>query len=301
MPDCLDLFSSFFLFLWAILLDFSVSDDPKSRAASTYNAAADFFDAPPLAFWDRIGRRSVEKAALRAGAHVLDVCCGAGASALPAAEAVGGNGRVVGVDLAENLLHLARQKTQHRGLANTEFRHADVESLDPAAESFDAVICVFGIFFLPDMDMPAAVRHLWKLLRPGGNLVITTWGPRVLEPGNSIFWDAVRAERPDLYKSFNPWERINEPRGLSGMLLEAGVTADEVHAESDHQPLESPEDFWTIVLGSGYRGTIEQLDPAARERVRRAVLHGLSELKPRSVETNAVYAIARKPTIPLAS
>jgi len=164
--------------------------------------------------------------------------------------------------------------------------------LDPRIETFDAVICVFGIFFVP--DMPAAVRQLWSLLRPSGLLVITTWGPRIFEPGNSIFWNAVREEQPALYKGFNPWDRINDPAALSAMLLEAGVSAEEVSAESGAQPLASPEDFWTIVLGSGYRSTVEQLDPAARERIRRATLHGLSQINAQSVETNAVYAIARK-------
>jgi len=67
----------------------------RLRAEETYNAAANYFDAKPLAFWDRYGRRTVERMALRRGASVLDVCCGAGASALPAAEAVGSGGRVI--------------------------------------------------------------------------------------------------------------------------------------------------------------------------------------------------------------
>ena len=269
-----------------------MTDEAKARAAVTYNAAADFFDAPPLAFWERIGRSSVEKAALRPGAHVLDVCCGSGASAIPAALAVGPTGRVVGVDLAENLLELARTKAQRLRVTNVEFRCADFESLDPATETYDAVICVFGVFFVP--DMASGIRRLWRLLRPDGTLVITTWGPRVLEPGSSVFWDAVRAERPDLYKEFNPWDRVNEPSALAAMLQEGGVLADEVSAESSEQALASPEDFWTIVLGSGYRGTVEQLDPAARENLREALIRQLSQNNVRSVETNAVYAIARK-------
>src|SRR5215470_3928000 len=78
-------------------------NDAKLRAASTYNAAAEFFDAPALSFWDRIGGRTVERMALSRGASVLDACCGSGASAIPAAESVGAQGRVLGVDLAENL------------------------------------------------------------------------------------------------------------------------------------------------------------------------------------------------------
>jgi len=268
-------------------------DEAKVRAASTYNAAADFFDAKPLSFWNRIGRQTVEGLSLKPGASVLDACCGSGASAIPAAEAVGANGRVLGVDLAENLLHLARVKAQRRGLSHIEFRLGDIEALDPSAEMFDAVICVFGIFFLP--DMPAGIRCLWRMIRPGGRLAITTWGPRVLEPGSAVFWNAVRNERPELYKTFNPWDRIGDPDALTALLLEGGVQTTAVAAESGAQPLDSAEDFWTIVMGTGYRSTVEQLDEQARERVRRATVDWLSEHNVRSVETNAVFAIARKP------
>src|SRR5580704_17759015 len=202
------------------------SIDAKARAASTYNAAADFFDAPALSFWNRIGQRTVERMSLKAGACVLDACCGSGASAIPAAKAIGPGGRLLGVDLAENLLRLARAKASQFGLAHAEFRLKNIEELDPSTETFDAVICVFGIFFVP--DMAAGVRSLWRVLRPGGQLAITTWGPRFLEPASSAFWNAVRNERPDLYKSFNPWDRINEPRALASMLLDAGVYTDDL-------------------------------------------------------------------------
>lgn len=133
-------------------------DDAKAKAAATYNAAADFYDDPANSFWDRFGRKTIERLRLPLGARVLDACCGAGASALPAAEKVGSQGFVLGIDLAENLLTLARAKASARGLKNIEFRVADV--LDPGVleSQFDAVVCVFGIFFIP--DMPAAVRAL---------------------------------------------------------------------------------------------------------------------------------------------
>ena len=271
------------------------SNNAKLRAASTYNAAADFFDAPALSFWSRIGRRTVERMSLHRGSSVLDACCGSGASAIPAAEAVAPDGRLLGIDLAENLLHLARAKASRLGLAHAEFQCRDLEALDPSAETFDAVICVFGIFFLP--NMAAGVRSLWRVVRPGGQMAITTWGPRVLEPGSSAFWNAVRLERPDLYKTFNPWDRINEPPTLAALLLEAGVRANDIVAEADAQQLSSPEDFWTIALGSGYRCTIELLDRQTRDRVRQATCDFLSLHKVQSVETNAVYALARKPEL----
>jgi SAM-dependent methyltransferase len=273
-----------------------VTRDAKIRAATTYNTAADYFDDPALAFWDRIGRQTVERTSLRPGEAVLDACCGAGASAIPAAEAVGPDGRVLGVDLAEELLILARRKAQERGLGHAKFRLGDIEALSPSTEVFDAAICVFGIFFLP--DMPQGIRRLWQMVRPGGRLAITTWGPRLFEPGNTAFWNSVKRERPDLYKGFNPWDRITDPAALAAMLLDAGIrTSDvDVEAEPSVQPLQSADDFWTIVLGSGYRATVEQLEPGQRERVRTATIKELADHEVRSVETNVVFALARKPT-----
>jgi ubiquinone/menaquinone biosynthesis C-methylase UbiE len=267
-------------------------DDEKAKVATTYNAAADFYDDPANSFWDRFGRKTIERLRLPLGARVFDACCGAGASAIPAAEKVGPHGSVLGIDLAQNLLTMARAKASARGLKNIEFRLGDV--LDPAIpeSQFDAVVCVFGIFFIP--DMPAAVQALWRVVRPGGRLAITTWGPNFFEPGSTAFWNAVREVRPDLYKGFNPWDRISDPPSVRALLRAGGVDQVEAIAEAGTHPIPSPQAWWSAVLGSGYRGTLEQLDATARERVREANLNFIRESGIRSVEANVVYAVATK-------
>ena len=122
-------------------------EEARKKAEATYNAASDTYEHAANSFWDRFGRRTVERLELREGAQVLDVCCGMGASAIPAAERVGPSGRVVGIDLAERMLDRARDRARSRGLHNVGFRVADL--LDPGLPeaSFDAVVCVFGIFF----------------------------------------------------------------------------------------------------------------------------------------------------------
>ena len=147
---------------------------PQDQLEKTYNAAADHYDHPALSFWDRFGMRTVERLPLAPGMEVLDVCCGMGGSALPAAERVGLSGHVVAVDLAQNLLDKGARRAAQRGLANIEFRRADLENLPFADASFDAVICVFGIFFVPDLR--GAIQGLWRLVRPAGVLAITIWG-----------------------------------------------------------------------------------------------------------------------------
>src|SRR5215813_11814988 len=108
------------------------------RAARTYGAAADHFSNPALGFWDRYGAATVERLRLAAGHHVLDLCCGTGASAIPAARAVGPSGQVIGIDVAEPLLALARDRAA--ALPQAEFRLSDATRTGLPGASFDAVI-----------------------------------------------------------------------------------------------------------------------------------------------------------------
>jgi ubiquinone/menaquinone biosynthesis C-methylase UbiE len=267
-------------------------DDARARAAKTYNAAADAYDDDANSFWARFGRATVERLGLSKGHNVLDVCCGSGASAIPAAEAVGPAGRVLGVDLSDGLLGLARAKASQRGLTNIEFTKGYLLDLRQPPGHFDAVVCVFGIFFVPDMS--AAVRALWQVVRPGGKLAITTWGPRFFEPGSTAFWDSIRVVKPELYKGFNPWDRVCEPASLLDLLESSGVSGAQVVAQAGEHPIPSPEAWWKAVIGSGYRGTLELLDARQQEFVRRANLDYVRSSGLRAIEANVIYAVATR-------
>ena len=157
----------------------------REEISSTYGAAADSFDLPALSFWTRLGQRSVERAALAPGQMVLDICSGTGSSALPAARAVSPGGRVIGVDLAAPLLALAREKAAAQGILNAEFRQADFDQVYFRPGSFHASVCVFGLFFFPDMQ--ASLRKMQRFVRPGGTVAITVWGKGALEPLHTTF------------------------------------------------------------------------------------------------------------------
>jgi ubiquinone/menaquinone biosynthesis C-methylase UbiE len=266
-------------------------EQATAQAKKIFNSAADYFDDPVMSFWNRFGQRTIEHIKLQPGNKVLDVCCGSGASAIPAAIQVGVTGSVLGVDLAESLLELARNKSQQQGLSNIEFRSGDFTKLGLPDGSFDAIVCVFGIFFVPDME--AAVTELLRMLRPGGKLAITSWGQQVFEPANQAFWDLIKAERPNLYKQYTPWYRIGEPKTLEALLESAGAKQIQVFAENDRHALSTPEDWWTMVMGGGIRGTIDQLDSETKGRVRSKNLEFLRTNKIQSLDSDVLYAIAR--------
>jgi hypothetical protein len=92
-------------------------------------------------------------------------------------------------------------------------------------------------------------------------------GPGLFEPANSQFWEAVREVEPTLFKAFNPWDEITTPEALAGLFSRAGVPGPAVAAAGQHR-LDHPDRFWDIVLGTGYRATVDALSQEQRDRVR---------------------------------
>lgn len=111
-------------------------------------------------------------AALAPGERVLDLACGTGRVTDLAAAAVGSGGRVLGVDLSQRMVDVARRGAR----SNTDFARMDAQQLALPEASFDVVLCSLGLMYLPD---PAqALREAMRVLRPGGRLVLSVWGER---------------------------------------------------------------------------------------------------------------------------
>jgi ubiquinone/menaquinone biosynthesis C-methylase UbiE len=273
-------------------VDKQVLGDDASRVSRVYGAAADHYSLPALSFWDRFGAATISRLALPMGGNVVDLCCGAGASAIPAARAVGPTGRVLGIDVADPLLQLARARAGRDGLANAEFRCADATHTGLSSGQFDAVVCVFGIFFA--RDMPAFASEMWRLVRPGGVLAVTTWGPGFMEPATGHFWESVAAIQPSLARAFSPWDQITTPQAVTELLAAAGVADAEAEAVAGVHQLDSPDGFWDVVLGTGYRATTDALIPDQRQRLRDTTLAKLHALNITTLTANVVFATAHR-------
>ncbi len=102
------------------------------------------------------------------GEAVLDLGCGAGFDALLSAQLVGPQGRVVGIDLSPEMLAVAEAGRAEAGFPQVEFREAGVEALPFPDASFDAALSNGVLNLVP--DKPAALREIFRVLRPGGRL-----------------------------------------------------------------------------------------------------------------------------------
>ena len=120
-----------------------------------------------------VSTRLVELARVKPGHRVLDIATGTGEPAITAARVVGANGRVIGVDHSPGMLDVARRRAQGLGLHNVEYREGDAASLNEPAGSFDAVLCRWGLMFVP--DLAAAARGMHAALKPGASLATAVW------------------------------------------------------------------------------------------------------------------------------
>ena len=262
-----------------------------SAIIDAYNAAADWYDHPVNSYWRRFSERTLTLLAPRLGARVLDVGCGTGAFSIPAAERVGQQGHVIGVDLAERLLTRAREKADARRLTNVTFECGDLMSLETGP--FDAVVSVFSLFFVP--DMAAAAQRLWRLVGPGGTLAITIWGGGLFEPAITAYWRSLNAAGPEPQRPISPWERVGDSGAFAELLRRAGIADANVVFERGEHVIKSADDWWTMVLGSGLRSAVDALPVDERERVRADNLTMLRRANTLTLDTNVIYARARKP------
>lgn len=119
------------------------------------------------------GEALIDGLDVEAGMDVLDLGCGEGTTALPAAER---GASVLGVDIAANLVAAGQARADAAGLANLRFQQGDAtELVDLADASFDLTLSAFGAMFAPRPDDVA--REMVRVTRPGGRIAMANWIP----------------------------------------------------------------------------------------------------------------------------
>lgn len=236
-------------------------EDDTRRA---FDAAADDFVALGHHLWNPIGAATVTAAGLHSGDRVLDACCGAGASAIPAAEAVGAQGLVDAVDLSGPMVDVLRSLSG--GMPGLRAHQADVTGWDE--NGYDAVLCALGIFFFP--DMAAGSRHLISRARPGGRVVFTIWrGDSMAAAGRYLARAIAAVENTDPPEEREPhlFDRINQADPYGAWLTEIGLSG--VTVETKELRLSLNRDLaWLVITGSGYQAALSALEPGLVDAVR---------------------------------
>jgi ubiquinone/menaquinone biosynthesis C-methylase UbiE len=251
-------------------------DMEQTRDAwNTIAAGYDEF-VTPSHMW--LGDQAVRLAGLRPGMRFLDVATGSGALSIPAARL---GAQVTAVDLAPEMIERLSARARAEGLSNLETRVMDGHALELEDNAFDISGSQFGVMLFS--DLPGGVRELTRVTKPGGRVLLVTFGSPTQVEFLNFFIGAIQAVVPGF--TGLPMDppplpfQVANPEKLRRRLAEAGLR--DIRVENVTEPLEfqSATHMWDWVTNSNPVGAmlVADLTEAQRVDVRQALVAMLRE------------------------
>jgi len=200
---------------------------------------------------------------------IIDIATGIGEPALSAAKRVGPNGRIIATDQAPQMLAIARRRAQDLGLNNIEFLEMDAELADRDEQKHDAVLCRWGLMFLPRPEQ--ALNRFHQLLSPGGHCAAAVWSTPARVPGISFAMGFVRERLqlpPPTTDLPNPFCLADTDR-LSIMFEQAGFEDIQLETIKVVFATDSPADYinFTRDIAAPVVALVEQLPPEEQQTI----------------------------------
>jgi ubiquinone/menaquinone biosynthesis C-methylase UbiE len=242
--------------------------------------AAEFYESAFVpAFFAQWAPILCDAAGVTSGQRVLDVACGTGIAARTAADLVAPDGTVVGVDLNEAMLTVAR-----RVRPDIEFRHGDATVLPFPDESFDTVLCQMGLMFFP--DRPKALQEMARVITREGTVAVAVPGALDAQAAFARFVTmAAHHAGPEAMSLLSTYFVCGNLGELSSLLESAGlqITAARTHLGTYRAP--SVDAFVTTEVES--TPLLERISDEVYRRIR-ADAHEV--LRPFTTSDGAVAA-----------
>lgn len=265
----------------------------KQKVTAVFDLVASGYDHPSLRFFPFSADALIHFLRPQPGSKILDVATGTGAAAVAAAQSIGPSGRVQAIDLAEDMIEKAIRNVDKMALSNVDFHVMDAEHVEFKTDYFDAAMCSFGIFFLPDMN--AALKNWLRVLKPGGQVAFTIFAESAFQPMADIF----RAQMEQYGVEFDTaaWQKLNQKEHCEQLLDKAGATDIRVVEKQMGYHLNDANDWWAVIWNSGFRGYVEQLNPEQLAGFREQHLQEVTKLvtdKGLWMDVNVLFAAGKK-------
>ena len=265
------------------------SEEKKQKIAATFNDVAARYDSNR--FFALSAAKLVSFLAVGDTKRMLDLSTGTGAVAIAAARKNGAM-EIEAVDISRAMLEEAKQKAKALQVRNITFRQSDVENLGYEPSSFDIVTCGYGIFFYPDMT--AALKSFINTVKPGGQLVFSTFTAYAFTPHSETFLTLLKeygVEAPELSR-----RRLHNEEEIRSLCSRAGTDEPEVITHTLRYAI-STDEWWELLNSAGYKALLDQVPSEKRSAFKR---RHLEEVKSASVEgvielnADSLYTIINK-------
>lgn len=207
----------------------------------------------------------IKAATLRPGERVLDVACGTGVVTRLAAEEVGPDGTVSGLDPNPGMIAVAREVTPPQ--ASIDWHQAPAEEIPLPDESFDVVLCGMGLQFFS--DKPTGLREIRRVLAPGGRFIANLPGP-IPPPLKIMEACLARHVSPESAGFVQAVFSLHDPDELTSLVTDGGFEVIDIQSAMTPVDLPAPEDFlWEYVQSTPLAAEVAQVDEESRVALER--------------------------------
>ncbi len=300
----------------------------KSRDAASYDPLTAEFDRFTRRLTQPLAERMIDLAKLLPSERVLDLGTGTGIVALAAAQTANFHGGITAVDLSEGMLSAAKSRALQEGLGGrVAFSRMDAEALALKNVAFDVALSLFALLHFPNPLM--ALRELFRVLRPGGRLVLAVgsgpaWASRngltegvkflrrrlairrnklLIGPSSLNDLIARRLEgRTDPEESSLAREGRKRTRRVPGLVRDAGFCRLQTSWSGAEAVIETPEEFWDLqrTFSSFARKRLLDADARQAEAVRAEFLETCREVQAHGGKLTypygALFVVAKRPS-----
>jgi SAM-dependent methyltransferase len=238
-------------------------------------------------------QRLLQRLPLEPGDKLLDVACGTGAVAIPAAKRVGQQGQVIATDLSPAMVAQAQEQAKRCGLDNMAFAVMDALSLEYLNQQFDAVTSGFALFFFPDMKKALSEMH--RTLKPQGVLGLSLWGKGAIVPIWPILGETLKKHGvPPPVPNPVAWTK----EGIGKLLASVGFHALEIIEERYGLSFRDAQEALDFTLSIGPLDVALNGIPGDRRRAFTeeftSLLQALATAEGLAADFRVLYAIAKK-------
>ncbi|MBK7851635.1 MAG: class I SAM-dependent methyltransferase [Bacteroidetes bacterium] len=212
---------------------------------------------------------------------ILDIAAGTGEPGLTIASMMNG-GKVIITDLSEEMLTIARENAERRGINNIETRVCDVCELPFSDNTFDAISCRFGFMFFPDMLL--AAKEMVRVLKPGGRIATSVWNVPEKNYWATVTLGAINRniELPAPPQGSPGIFRCAMDGFISDLFLKAGLKNISQHEIPGKLNSKTTDVYWNLMteIAAPVVAGLSKADDAMKEKIRQEVYQALNQKYP---------------------